>query len=125
MTPATTQPDNESTDANTSSGAGVWMRGPAVSALLPDTMRLLDDGRDGIVIINYQNQLTAFRNACLHQGSPIHAGDLYSPGILVCPWHNWCYDVRDGACLTAPGARLEQFAVRVEDGHVWVSDGHK
>ena len=118
---STPQANNELTDSTAATVADNWIKGPALNTIAPGTMRLLEDGQDGIVLVNFNGEFTAFRNACLHQGSPIHAGDLTSSGLLLCPWHNWGYDGRDGACLTAPGARLEQFSVRIQDGHLWVS----
>lgn len=97
-----------------------WLKGPAIETIKANSVHMLPDGGDGIVIINFKGEFTAFQNACLHQGLPIHAGDLDPSGVLLCPWHNWCYDVRDGACLTASGAYLEQYPVRIEEGHVWV-----
>ena len=121
MTISTPQANNDFTDSAAATFSDNWIKGPALSTIAPGAMRPLEDGQDGIVLVNFAGEITAFRNACLHQGLPIHAGDLTSSGLLLCPWHNWCYDVRDGACLTAPGACLEQFSVRIEDGHIWVS----
>lgn len=97
-----------------------WVQGPTRAEVPDQGTYLLDYGNDGIVIINFNGELTAFRNSCLHQDMPIHAGYLARDGVLLCPWHNWCYDVKNGACLTAPGAQLEQYAVRVEADRVWV-----
>ena len=100
-----------------------WVQGPTLAALPDHTTYLLDHGTDGIVLINFAGALTAFRNSCLHQDMPIHAGYLARDGVLLCPWHNWCYDVKNGACLTAPGAQLEQYVVRIEGDRVWVNVG--
>ncbi len=97
-----------------------WVQGPRQADVLEQTVYFLDSGGDGVVIINVQGEFTAFRNACLHQDLPIHAGYLTADGLLLCPWHNWCYDVKDGACVTAPGARLKQYPLRVEDERIWV-----
>jgi len=100
-----------------------WVQGPTLAEVPDHTTYLLDHGRDGIVLINFAGTLTAFRNACLHQDMPLHAGYLARDGVLLCPWHNWCYDVKNGACLTASGAQLEQYPVRVEGERVWVNVG--
>ena len=100
-----------------------WIKGPAVDTFAANSVRMVADGGDGIVVIHFNGEFTAFLNSCLHQGLPIHAGDLDPSGVLLCPWHNWCYDVKDGACLTASGAYLDQFPTRIEDGHVWVGKG--
>ena len=97
-----------------------WIQGPTLAQVPEKSIYFLNHGADGVVIINFNGELTAFRNACLHQALPIHAGYLDPDGVLLCPWHNWCYDVTNGDCLTVPGAQLEQYTLRTEDDRVWV-----
>ncbi len=97
-----------------------WLPGPLLVDLPDKTITTLDHGADGIVLVHFNAKLTAFRNSCLHQEMPIHAGTLTPDGILLCPWHNWCYHVSTGECLNVPGAELESFPVQVVDARVWV-----
>lgn len=86
-------------------------------------MRLV--ARDGaevdVVVLNTGGRLSAFRDECPHQGLPL-AGALIDPAgeTLTCPWHGYCFDTRSGACLSAPGAELDQLPLRVEAGDVWI-----
>lgn len=107
-------------DVPSSYNSADWIKGPALEAVKLNSISLLADGHDGIIIVNFNGEYSAFQNVCLHQGLPIHAGDLDPAGFLICPWHNWCYAVSDGACLTASGAYLKQYLVRVEDDHIMV-----
>jgi nitrite reductase/ring-hydroxylating ferredoxin subunit/Fe-S cluster biogenesis protein NfuA len=101
-------------------GAG-WVQGPPVADLPPGTMRRLDAPEASILLVNLDNQLSAYRNACAHQGLPLDGGLLdAASGTLTCPWHGFCYDAASGECLTAPQAQLEPFPLRVEDGRIWV-----
>jgi nitrite reductase/ring-hydroxylating ferredoxin subunit len=113
----------EPTTAASNLARADWIQGPTRAEVPDQSTYLLDYGTDGIVIINFNGELTAFRNSCLHQDMPIHAGYLARDGLLLCPWHNWCYDVKNGACLTAPGAQLEQYPVRVAGDQIWVNVG--
>ncbi|MEZ4859934.1 MAG: Rieske 2Fe-2S domain-containing protein [Caldilineaceae bacterium] len=97
-----------------------WLAGPRLAELPDGAMHLLQYEADGIVLVNWHGAVTAFRNRCLHQELPIHAGYLTPEGILLCPWHNWCYQVETGECLTVPGALLERFPVRIQDERVFV-----
>jgi nitrite reductase/ring-hydroxylating ferredoxin subunit len=97
-----------------------WVQGPPVTEVPELSTYYLNHGPEGAVIIRFKGELTAFRNSCLHQDMPLHAGYLANDGLLLCPWHNWCYNVTNGECLTVPGAGLEQYAVRVEDDRIWV-----
>lgn len=101
-------------------GAG-WVRGPSVAEVPAGTMTAARfDGAD-VLLVNLNNQLSAFRNACAHQGMPLDGGDLDpESGTITCPWHAFCFDAGTGECLTAPQAQLERFPLRVQDGQIWV-----
>jgi nitrite reductase/ring-hydroxylating ferredoxin subunit len=76
---------------------------------------------DSILLVNLENRLSAYRNACAHQGRPLDGGlfDAES-GTITCPWHGFCFDAGSGECLTAPQAQLEPFPLKVQDGVIWV-----
>jgi len=68
--------------------------------------------------------MTAYKDACAHQGLPLGGGLLDpSAGTLTCPWHGYCYDALSGECMSAPGAALQQLPLRIEDEHVWIRVG--
>ena len=84
-----------------------------------------EDGKQAdCIVVNIGGQLTAYVDACAHQGLPLGNGLLDSvAGTLTCPWHGFCYDALSGECMSAPGAQLEQMPLRVEDGYVWIRVG--
>lgn len=103
------------------SAATGWTRGPRVEDVPPGTMVALRAGAVEALIVNLDNRLSAFRNACAHQGLPLDGGMLDpAAGTLTCPWHGFCFDAESGECLTAPQAQLEPFPLRVEEGLIWV-----
>lgn len=76
------------------------------------------------IVVNVGRRLTAYRNECAHEALPLDNAVLdVAGGTLTCPWHGFCYDATSGECLTAPGAQLEQFPLRVDKGDVWVRVG--
>ena len=74
------------------------------------------DGKE-IALFNVEGTLRAMEDHCLHAGGPLHQGELRG-NIVVCPWHQWQFDLRDGSCNLNPMTRLETYAVRVRDGVV-------
>jgi nitrite reductase/ring-hydroxylating ferredoxin subunit len=38
----------------------------------------------------------------------------------MCPWHAWTFDVTTGESTVNPELRVTSYAVRVEDGQVFV-----
>jgi len=61
----------------------------------------------------------AIDDACTHEDAPLGEGTLEGE-IVVCPYHDWRYDLSTGACHTDPDRPVGCFAIRVEDGFVWV-----
>lgn len=98
-----------------------WQQGPPVDAIPAGRMQPMEAAGHNILLVNLNNQLTAYRNACAHQGLPLHNGLLdATTGVITCPWHGWCFDATSGECYTAPSAQLEPFPLQVRDGHIWV-----
>jgi len=76
------------------------------------------------IVINIGGQLSAYVDACAHQGLPLGKGMLdVAAGTLTCPWHGFCYDALTGECMSAPGAQLEQLPLRIDSGRVWIQVG--
>jgi phenylpropionate dioxygenase-like ring-hydroxylating dioxygenase large terminal subunit len=66
------------------------------------------------------------RDRCLHRNAPLSQGRVRD-GLLICPYHGWHYD-GDGKVTRIPsqadaadcGHRLAPFAMREQDGYVYV-----
>jgi 3-phenylpropionate/trans-cinnamate dioxygenase ferredoxin subunit len=66
----------------------------------------------------------AMENACPHQGVPLSDGAL-DGCIVTCSAHGWEFDLRTGHRPEDPdGFPIPCFAVRVDDGEVWVDLDH-
>lgn len=53
-----------------------------------------------VVLHNGQGELRAFHNSCRHRGSKVCMGDRGNSANLVCPYHQWTYDL-DGNLVFA------------------------
>ncbi len=79
-------------------------------------------GKDDIAVVRVgegEGEFFALSNVCRHAFAPLAEGfvDGYH---LVCPWHGWRYDVRDGT-TDHPNADVRTFPATVRDGIVFVS----
>jgi len=104
---------------------------------IPDgTMKAVDVGGRGVLLVRHGQQVLAVRDICPHQGGRLSEGVLTGARVSAavgdyrltktgqvvrCPWHNWEYDVADGRCLD-PSVRLRvaTYVVEIEDGQVVV-----
>lgn len=83
------------------------------------TARHVKIGKSDIAIVRTGEEVFALSNVCRHAFAPLSEG--YVDGYhLICPWHGWRYDVRDGT-TDHPNADVRTFPVSVRDGDVFVS----
>jgi nitrite reductase/ring-hydroxylating ferredoxin subunit len=73
------------------------------------------DGKD-IALFLVDGEIHALENVCLHAGGPLHEGTL-EDGYVVCPWHQWRFELKTGRCGLHAGS-LATYPVRVVDGNV-------
>ena len=50
-------------------------------------------------------------DVCPHEGASLGEG-TYHEGRVICPRHNWVFDVRSGECLRVPDVSLACYATR-------------
>lgn len=88
--------------------------------LAPGSVRHVKVGkRDIAVVRTAEGQVFALSNLCRHAFGPL--GEGYLDGYtLICPWHGWRYDVRDGT-TDHPNADVRTYPARVFGGEVLVT----
>jgi vanillate O-demethylase monooxygenase subunit len=82
-----------------------------------------------VVVYRVKERVVAFRDLCIHRGTPLSRGWLDDDGCLVCAYHGWSY-APDGACVRIPAlepsqpiprkARATVYRVAERYGLVWV-----
>ena len=88
---------------------------------IPDGRALVVRIADGdeVAIFNDGGHFAAIGHRCAHQNGPLGEGRIID-GRVVCPWHGYEYDLRDG-CAPAPYTeRVPTYPLRVENGVVFV-----
>lgn len=80
--------------------------------------RVFKHGRDQVAIFHRPEGLYAVDNRCPHEGYPLVQGTV-AGCTLTCIWHNYKFDLRDGACVLGEEA-VRSYPVRVVDGVVQV-----
>jgi len=100
---------------------------------VPEGQRIIVRVQDrDIGIFNVEGEFYAFANRCPHKGGPLCEGVIagliesdapgefrFDPGrkLLICPWHGWEFDLRDGqSYLEAANTKARPYPVDVEPG---------
>jgi ferredoxin-thioredoxin reductase catalytic chain len=96
----------------------VDVRVAAFGDLADGQTRHVKIGKRDIALVRASGQYFALSNVCRHAFAPLAEGfvDDYH---LMCPWHGWRYDVRDGS-TDHPDADVRTYPVSVRDGEVFV-----
>ena len=77
-------------------------------------------GGDVAVFRNDQGQVFALLDRCPHKGGPLSQGIVFGTRV-ACPLHNWTIALDDGCAQAPDQGCATRFAVRVEDGTVYLS----
>jgi len=97
-----------------------WVRIAAAGEIPPGEGRVVEAAGRSLAVFNVDGAYYALDNACSHRGGPLGEGDLEGT-VVVCPWHAWRWDVTSGANVNNPAVRMACFAVRVQDGAIFVA----
>lgn len=69
-----------------------------VSEMPLGTMKMVRVGSHRLVLVHTSTGFHALDNACPHEGYGLVKGALDGE-LLTCEWHNWKFNVADGACV--------------------------
>ncbi|MFQ5587914.1 MAG: nitrite reductase small subunit NirD [Nitrospiria bacterium] len=87
---------------------------PAGSALLVEMKK-----RD-IALFRVDGAVYATSDVCPHQGASLSTGTLNGEKI-VCPWHQWCFNVKDGSSPLNPKLKIKTYEVKQEGDQILVA----
>ncbi|MBV8878622.1 MAG: Rieske 2Fe-2S domain-containing protein [Planctomycetaceae bacterium] len=75
-----------------------------------------------ILFVCGNGTVRAFEDRCAHLGLPLSEGRVDN-GVLICPAHEWEYDVVTGVGVNPKTVCLKAFAVTIERDDVLVDIG--
>ena len=77
-----------------------------------------------VLLVRFGATVYAVSGKCAHMACPLFMGRLEGYTI-VCPCHDWRFDVRTGKFLDAPELGLTVYPTRIEAGKLFVRLGGK
>jgi nitrite reductase/ring-hydroxylating ferredoxin subunit len=85
-----------------------------VGELQPGQVGLVYVDGEEVAVYNLDGAFYATQNECTHAYGPLNEGEMEGSSI-VCPWHDSCFDVRDGSVTRGPATEpLKTYRVVVE-----------
>ncbi len=94
-----------------------------VSDLQPGTMKRVEVGGKGVLLVNLGGTIVALAGECTHAGAPLEEGFLEGEQV-ECPWHGGAFDLRTGQPTSPPPVNpLARYKVWVRGDQVLVDVG--
>ncbi len=73
-----------------------------------------------VVIARVEGTVYAVSGKCAHMACPLFTGTL-DGYTLICPCHDWHFDIRTGRFLNAPELGIRVYPVKSEEGKLFVN----
>ena len=96
-----------------------YIRVIGVKDIPPGSGHVTEVNGQSIATFNVDGTFFALDNTCAHRGGPLGEGELDGE-VVICPWHDWEYNVRIGISLTTPSASVKTYEVKVDGDDVKV-----
>jgi nitrite reductase/ring-hydroxylating ferredoxin subunit len=92
----------------------------SVFELPPGSTKTIEVMGKTIALFNVEGTIYATDNTCLHQGGPLGEGELMGE-VVICPWHQWEYNVRTGEMPGNSSVKVATYPVQVEGSDIKVA----
>ena len=90
-----------------------FVRVAGTSDVKPGSGIVAEINGNAIAIFCVDGAYYAIDNTCVHRGGPLGEGDVEGD-VVTCPWHGWQFNVKTGACVNNPAAKVTSYQVTVE-----------
>ena len=88
----------------------------AASARLPEGRpQLLIVNERRVCLVRFHGEYFATQDTCSHNGESLSKGQLNYLGEIVCPWHNYRFEMRSGRECQSRSRDLEIFPLRIDE----------
>jgi 3-phenylpropionate/trans-cinnamate dioxygenase ferredoxin subunit len=73
-----------------------------------------------ICLVLHNNQFYAVQDSCSHQGESLSKGNINSLGEIICPWHNYRFQLATGQPSDSTCPDLITYPVKVSDEGLFI-----
>ncbi|MDL5048540.1 Rieske 2Fe-2S domain-containing protein [Oscillatoria amoena NRMC-F 0135] len=92
----------------------------AVSRITPGRPQLLILHGKRICLVLHNKRFYAVQDRCTHNGESLSKGTVNHLGEIICPWHNYCFDLQTGRELSTRSDDLMTYPIRQDSTGFYV-----
>jgi nitrite reductase/ring-hydroxylating ferredoxin subunit len=71
---------------------------------------IINDHR--ICLASYKNEFFAIEDTCSHNGESLSKGQINYLGEVICPWHNYRFELRTGRACDSNSRDLKTYPIK-------------
>jgi nitrite reductase/ring-hydroxylating ferredoxin subunit len=92
----------------------------ALQHIATDKPQLLILGGIRLCLIRHNNKFAAVQDSCTHNGESLSKGHINYIGEIICPWHNYCFNVSTGREIQARSVDLKTYPIKVDESGFFI-----
>lgn len=73
-----------------------------------------------ICLVNHAGKFYAVQDTCTHNGESLSKGKMNYLGELICPWHNYCFNLQSGREISSRSADLKTYAIKIDEAGFFI-----
>jgi 3-phenylpropionate/trans-cinnamate dioxygenase ferredoxin subunit len=73
-----------------------------------------------ICLVLYDGRYFAVQDACTHNGESLSKGQINYLGEIICPWHNYRFQLKSGTASDSSCPDLKTYPVRVDESGFFI-----
>ena len=77
-------------------------------------------GETRIALAKWQGEYFAIQDVCPHSSAYLSAGWVNSSGEIICPLHNYCYDLKSGREFQERSKDATTWEVKSDEGGIFI-----
>jgi 3-phenylpropionate/trans-cinnamate dioxygenase ferredoxin subunit len=93
-----------------------------------EAMKRIQAGRPQLLIVHgrricltlVDDTFLAVQDACSHNGESLSKGHINYLGEIICPWHNYRFDLRSGKACDSSSPDLKTYPVKVNESGFFI-----
>src|SRR5436190_15906546 len=92
----------------------------AKQRISPDRPQLLVLNGKRICLVYHDSNFFAVQDSCPHNGESLSKGHINYMGEVICPWHNYCFDLQTGRECQARSSDLTLYPIKIDESGFFV-----
>ena len=92
----------------------------ALQRIVSDKPQLLIVRGIRICLVRHDSKFSAVQDACSHNGESLSKGHINYMGEIICPWHNYCFDLKSGREIQGRSADLKLYPIKADESGFFI-----